>query len=142
MKEMGGDVEEEVEEIIDQNNNQNNKGKKVAEIEEVSKEDIKTEVEGEIVKIKKGRLIDLITEVINPERMTKKGSEFIEANGEEPYLLFEVKTEDRLVKLLVHYSFSKNSNLTLLLQKYGSLRKGSKVTLKYDQETGRYKFAL
>ena len=138
MKEIGGDVEEEMEEIIDQNN----KGKNVTEVDEISKEDIKTETDGEIVRIKKGKLIDLITEVINPERMTKKGSEFIERNGEEPYLLFEVKTEDRLVKLLVHYSFSKNSNLTLLLQKYGNLRKGSKVKLKYDQETGRYKFAL
>ena len=113
----------------------------IEKVEKVSIEEIeKAEqgIEATIKEIKKGRLIDLAPEVFNMNNLSEKQIDFINKQGDRPYLLIIADVQGSIQKFLVHYSFAKNSKLYELLRRYESLEPGKKILVKFDQDKKRF----
>ena len=117
----------------------------IKEIEELSIQDIKAVSEGIPVKVKKilkGKLEDLIEMVRDPNQMRDKGLEWIRTQGNEPYLLIVTEEEGGVErKFLVHETYASNGTLYKLLKKYGVLKPGMEILIRYDPESMRFKIA-
>ncbi|AZI75826.1 hypothetical protein SBFV2_gp59 [Sulfolobales Beppu filamentous virus 2] len=118
----------------------------IKEIDEISIQDVKALSEGIPVKIKKilkGKLEDLIELVKDPNTMREKGLEWLKRQGEEPYLLIvTVDDEGTERKFLVHETYASSSTLYKLLKKYGVLKAGMEILIRYDPESMRFKLAV
>ena len=117
----------------------------IKEIEELSIQDIKAVSEGIPVRVKKilkGKLEDLIEMVRDPNQMRDKGLEWIKNQGDEPYLLIITEDENGIErKFLVHETYASNGTLYKLLKKYGVLKPGMEILIRYDPESMRFKIA-
>ncbi|AXQ00135.1 hypothetical protein SFV1gp53 [Sulfolobus filamentous virus 1] len=107
-------------------------------LDESKIKEISEGIPAKVVSIKKGRLLDLIGEVRNTDRLSEKALDWIKAQGEEPYLLITCDVEGSQKKFLVHYTWSKNSTLYKMVKKYKRIAVGTEILVKFNPEAMRY----